>query len=82
MVFYAWTNIVKRLWRFLLKQERTESLPAFLFKLALITFIYLKLSIFQRHHAQERVFPQTQTNASRPIDACEDVVTELHEVPT
>ena len=82
MVFYAWTNIVKRLWRFLLKQERTESLPAFLFKLALITFIYLKLSIFQRHHAQERVFPQTQTNASRPIDACEDVVTELQEVPT
>lgn len=80
-IFYAWSNIAKRWWRILLKQERTESLPAFLFRLALISFIYFKLSIFQRHHAQKRVFPQTHSSSSQACTDFEGVPTEAQSVP-
>jgi hypothetical protein len=55
MGFYGWRNILRRWWRFMRKQERRESLPGFGFRLLISTFIYLKLSIFQRHHAQIRI---------------------------
>jgi radical SAM superfamily enzyme YgiQ (UPF0313 family) len=55
-IFYTWPGIVKRWWRFLRKQEKRESPAAYLVRLATLTFIYFKLSVFQRHHAQERIF--------------------------
>ncbi len=55
-LFYAWKNIVRRWLRILGLQSRRESLPRFLLKLAVISFVYFKLSVFQRHHAQKRVF--------------------------
>lgn len=55
MGFYTWRNILRRWWRFMRKQARTESLPGFAFRLLISTAIYLKLSIFQRHHAQIRI---------------------------
>lgn len=56
-IFYSWKNIIRRWWRFMKIQEREESGGHFLRRLVLSTFIYFKLSIFQRHHAQHRVFP-------------------------
>jgi len=53
--FYGWRKIWRRWWRFMRAQQRTESLPAFLFRLFILTFIYVKLSIFQRHHARVRI---------------------------
>lgn len=57
-IFYAWPNILKRWMKFLSRQSVRESLPQFFLKVLVCTFVYFKLSIFQRHHAQERVFPQ------------------------
>jgi hypothetical protein len=56
-IFYSWSGIVRRLIHILGIQEKRESWPAFLLRLIVVTFIYIKLSIFQRHHAQQRVFP-------------------------
>ena len=53
--FYSWRKIWRRWWRFMRTQQRAESLPAFLFRLFILTFIYVKLSIFQRHHARVRI---------------------------
>ncbi len=55
-IFYSWKNIIKRWIKFMSKQSIQESIPQFLLKIAVTTVIYFKLSIFQRHHAQMRVF--------------------------
>jgi hypothetical protein len=55
-IFYSWKNIFKRWVKFIFKQSVQESVPQFLLKIAVTTVIYFKLSIFQRHHAQKRVF--------------------------
>ena len=65
-IFYSWPNIVRRWWRFITVQSVQESIPQFVLKLLLTSFIYLKLSIFQRHHAQHRVFPELRPVAQGP----------------
>lgn len=55
-IFFSWKNIFKRWLRFFLIQSAHESLPQFVLKILVTTFVYFKLSIFQRHHAQKRVF--------------------------
>lgn len=55
-IFYSWKNIIKRWIKFMSKQSVRESIPQFLLKIAVTTVIYFKLSIFERHHAQKRVF--------------------------
>ncbi len=60
-VFYAWTNIFKHWVRFISLQSKREPVLEFLLKLLITTFIYFKLSLFQRHHAQERVFPKLES---------------------
>jgi len=57
-IFYSRKNIFKRWVRIINKQslQNFETLPQFLLKIIMVTFIYFKLSIFQRHHAQKRVF--------------------------
>jgi radical SAM superfamily enzyme YgiQ (UPF0313 family) len=59
--FYSWTSILRRWVNFLSMQERVEPPVKFLLKIFLTTFIYFKLSIFQRHHAQKRVFPKLRS---------------------
>jgi len=61
-IFYSWKYILKRWLRIIRKQslEDFETIPEFLLKILLVTFIYFKLSIFQKHHAQERVFNQVR----------------------
>jgi radical SAM superfamily enzyme YgiQ (UPF0313 family) len=56
--FFSWKNIFRR-WKNIIKMQSIqeyENIPEFLLKVGMLTFIYFKLSIFQRHHAQERVF--------------------------
>ncbi|MCW8812062.1 MAG: DUF4070 domain-containing protein [Chlorobium sp.] len=55
-IFYSWKNIFRRWIRFVKKQSVQESIPQFVLKVLISTVIYFKLSIFQKHHAQERVF--------------------------
>jgi radical SAM superfamily enzyme YgiQ (UPF0313 family) len=55
-IFYSWRAIVKRWWRFFRQQEKRESIAQFLLKLVVTTMVYFEISIFQRHHAQHRVF--------------------------
>lgn len=68
-IFYSWRNILRRWWAFARKQSIQESIPQFVLKVLLTTFIYLKLSIFQRHHAQHRVFPELRA-ISDPKERC------------
>jgi radical SAM superfamily enzyme YgiQ (UPF0313 family) len=56
-VFYAWRKIIRRWIRFITKQRKKETWPQFMLKITILTFVFFKLSIFQRHHAQKRVFP-------------------------
>ena len=58
-IFYSWNIIIKRWFLFMKKQRMMENVPAFILKLFVISFVYFKLSIFQRHHAQKRVFKYT-----------------------
>jgi radical SAM superfamily enzyme YgiQ (UPF0313 family) len=55
-IFFSWKNIVKRWWKFVSIQTFEGSVKEYLLKTMLGSVIYFKLSIFQRHHAQERVF--------------------------
>src|SRR5574338_59329 len=61
-IFYSWKNIFKRGWKFVSMQSFYGLLKEYLLKTALGTVIYFKLSIFQRHHAQERVFDKRKKN--------------------
>lgn len=55
--FYSWGAIARRWWRFVnVYLRRAEGRWRWL-RAALLSFILLKLSIFQRHHAQHKVFP-------------------------
>jgi hypothetical protein len=47
-------------------QSVQESIPQFVLKILLTSFIYLKLSLFQRHHAQHRVFPEFHATFEEP----------------
>ena len=67
-IFYSWKNIFKRWFRFMGKQSRRESRSEYLLKLFILTFIYFKLSIFQRHHAQARVFPELASQRSDSME--------------
>jgi radical SAM superfamily enzyme YgiQ (UPF0313 family) len=58
-VFFSWKNIFRRWLRFMSMQRKRESLPRFGLKLLITTFVYFKLSFFQKHHAQKRIFEQT-----------------------
>jgi radical SAM superfamily enzyme YgiQ (UPF0313 family) len=53
--FYGWRKIFERWLRFMLALEKTGSIRSHLAKMAVLTFIYLKLSIFQRHHALVKI---------------------------
>jgi len=55
-IFYSSRNIFRRWWRFMRQQRKLESPGQFILKLLVTTFVYFEISIFQRHHAQHRVF--------------------------
>ncbi len=55
MGFYRWKNILGRWVGFMGKQQKRGPWRAFVLQLLIVTFIYLKLSLFQRHHALVRI---------------------------
>jgi radical SAM superfamily enzyme YgiQ (UPF0313 family) len=55
-IFYSWKNIVRRWWRLLSSYLGSRAAPSRLFHGLLMTYIFFKLSIFQRHHAQKKVY--------------------------
>jgi len=65
--FYSWRNIVKRLARILVRQERRETRREFVLRILVVTFVYIKLSVFQRHHARVKIKEITlQSNLTQP----------------
>ena len=53
-----------------MKQSIQESIPQFILKLIISTVIYFKLSIFQKHHAQERVWSKAESEKKKfPINS-------------
>ena len=60
-IFFSWKNIFRRWIKFMRKQSIQESLLQFILKVLISTVIYFKLSIFQKHHAKERVFSKVKT---------------------
>jgi radical SAM superfamily enzyme YgiQ (UPF0313 family) len=55
--FYSWKSIFKRWWRFITTMKTQGSLVWRLFRPLLLSSILFKLSIFQRDHAQKKVYP-------------------------
>ncbi|MFC1502324.1 B12-binding domain-containing radical SAM protein [bacterium] len=55
--FYAWKSILKRWWRFIVKQSLRGHVLKGLFHSLLTSVILFKLNIFQRDHAQKKVYP-------------------------
>lgn len=55
--FYSWKSILKRWWRFISAMKSKGSLGKRMFNTLVVSFILLKLSIFQRDHAQKKVYP-------------------------
>ncbi len=56
--FYSWKNIFRRWWRFVSTYVRHGHgrVGKRLLRAALLSSVFFKLSIFQRHHAQKKVF--------------------------
>jgi radical SAM superfamily enzyme YgiQ (UPF0313 family) len=55
-LFYSPKKIFMRWIKLMSQQSIQEGIAKFILKLIIITIIYYKLSIFQRHHAKKRVF--------------------------
>jgi hypothetical protein len=55
--FYSWKSIFRRWLRLARGQSFRGNLLGRLFHLFLISGIFFKLSVFQRDHAQKRVYP-------------------------
>jgi radical SAM superfamily enzyme YgiQ (UPF0313 family) len=64
--FYSWTSILKRWWRLMRKQSPRGNLAGWILHTAVISAVFFKLSIFQRDHAQHRVYPMNALKAEKP----------------
>ncbi|MFC2083950.1 B12-binding domain-containing radical SAM protein [Bacteroidota bacterium] len=58
-IFYSPRKILKRWIKIISKQRIKESIPQYILKILVLTFVYFKLSVFQRHHAIKRIFTNT-----------------------
>ena len=64
--FYSWKNIFRRWWRLLSRYSGEKRILIRIVRSFFISFILLKLSIFQRDHARKRVYPLLDSNV--PFD--------------
>jgi radical SAM superfamily enzyme YgiQ (UPF0313 family) len=64
MGFYRWTKIAWRWVKFMKLQKRQGPWTSHIGKLLILTFIYLKLSIFQRHHALIKIRGARRTSST------------------
>jgi radical SAM superfamily enzyme YgiQ (UPF0313 family) len=67
--FYTWRAMMRRWWRFMIVQQKQEPWWEFLLRLVISTFVYFEISIFQRHHAQHRVFKPLASSAPASVEA-------------
>ena len=67
--FYSWKNILKRWLRFLRAQSSHGSIPQRIFRSIVTSFIYWKLSVFQRHHAIVKVYPFVKAEMKKTAEA-------------
>ncbi|NWF88696.1 MAG: radical SAM protein [Ignavibacteriaceae bacterium] len=67
--FFSWKNIFSRWLKIILKQNKEENTIQFLLKILMVTFIYFKLSIFQKHHAEKRVYSNQKTTQHKQKSA-------------
>ena len=63
--FYSWRSIIRRWWRFVTAYTIQGSAPKRALRAVLLSYIFMKLSIFQRHHAQKKVFSVRSTVPER-----------------
>jgi radical SAM superfamily enzyme YgiQ (UPF0313 family) len=54
--FYSWKNILKRWWRFVTTMSPEGNFFRRMFRRLVLSFVLFKLSIFQRDHAQKKVY--------------------------
>jgi hypothetical protein len=62
-VFYSWSGIAKRWWRFISAYLETDWSLKKLTRSTLVSYIFFKISIFQRHHAQKKVYEKVGDRA-------------------
>jgi hypothetical protein len=65
--FYSRKSILKRWLRFVLKQNKGRNVFRRIFRGVLLSMIFLRLSIFQRDHAQKRVYPMISKDSGEDI---------------
>jgi len=63
-IFYSPYKILKRWLKIIANQSFQESITQFILKILVLTFVYFKLSIFQKHHAQKRIFGELKSKQS------------------
>jgi len=56
-IFYSWKSIFKRWWRFISAYSGENNILSLVCRTLFISYIFFKLSIFQRDHANQRVYP-------------------------
>lgn len=56
-IFYSWKCILKRWWRLISGYSKEKNLLKWIFHALTISSIFFKLSLFQRDHAQKKVYP-------------------------
>jgi len=64
--FYSWPNIGRRWWRLASTFLRARRSRSAMFRLALMTFIFLKLSLFQRDRAKQKIARCAAIDSVRP----------------
>ena len=55
--FYSWRNIGRRWWRLMRSYWGGGKAHSRVFGTLVVSFVLFELSVFQRHHAKQRVFP-------------------------
>ncbi|MBL1213807.1 MAG: B12-binding domain-containing radical SAM protein [Ignavibacteriae bacterium] len=68
-LFYSPSKIIRRWIKLINQQSINENIAKFILKIFVITFIYFKLSVFQRHHAKKRVFNKFKKVKKKNIGA-------------
>jgi radical SAM superfamily enzyme YgiQ (UPF0313 family) len=66
--FFSWRNILRRWLKIILKQRLERNVLQFLLKLFMVTFIYFKLSIFQKHHAEKRIYNRDKSESLNLVE--------------
>jgi len=63
--FYSWKNILRRWLRFVRKQNARSGILRRILQAPILSVIFFRLSIFQRDHAQKKVYPEARSSRSR-----------------